>query len=88
MQFTLKQLLNDPNNSQFLNTDSIVRLKTDLEHLIDHEYVLTQRIRMCQTALRFGNYPATEAAGIKKEIAEHQAMIRQLHRLYDRVCAV
>ena len=88
MQFTLKQLLSDPANAQFLTADSIIRLKTDLEHYIEHEHVLTQRVRMCRTALRFGNHPVAETAMMKKEIAVHQTTIRQLHTLYDRVCAV
>ena len=86
MQFTLKQLLADPSHVKSLTANDIIRLKTDLEHFIEHEHVLTQHIRRCQTTLLFGNYSESEIAHVHDEIAKHQTTIFQLRTLYDCVC--
>jgi hypothetical protein len=86
MQFTLRQLLDDPSHADRLSDSGIVKLKTDLEHFINHEYVLTQRIQTCQTALQFDCYSDTEIINIQDEIGQHQTTIMQLHTLYDHVC--
>ena len=85
MQFTLRQLLDDPSKSKLLVTDDRIRLKIDLEHFIKHEYILTQRIQECQTALQLGHYPDMETIRIRDEISYHQTTIQQLHMLYNCV---
>ena len=85
MRFTLRQLLDDPSKSKLLVNDDIVRLKTNLEHLIEHEHVLTQRIQEYQVALHFGNHPDAETIRMREEISSHQTTIQQLHRLYHCV---
>ena len=86
MEYTLRQLLDEPSHVLSLTTNGRIRLKTDLEHFIEHEHVLTQRIRMCQTALQIGHYPNAELGSMKTEIAAHQITIQQLHTLYAKVC--
>jgi hypothetical protein len=83
MQYTLRQLLDDPSLAQFLTSDDTFRLRTDLEHFIEHEHVLTKRIQENQIALQFGNYSDAETTRMWDEISYHQATIQQLHVLYN-----
>jgi len=85
MRFTLRQLLDDPSKSKLLVRDDRIRLKIALEHFIEHEYVLTQRIRECRATLQLENYPEAEIIRIKDEIFYHQTTMQQLHTLYDCV---
>jgi hypothetical protein len=86
MQFTLKQLLTDPSHAKLLTVNCLMRLKADLEHFIEHEHILTQHIRRCQTTLLFGNFSESEITHVHEEIAKHQTTVLQLRALYDCVC--
>ena len=85
MQFTLRQLLDDPPTAQLLTPEDSFRLKTDLAHLIGHEHILTKHIQECQTALQFGNHPDTEITRIRNVISQHQTTLQQLHALYNHL---
>ena len=85
MEYTLRQLLDEPSRALSLTKDGRIRLKTDLEHFLEHKHILTQRIRMCQTALQMGHCPDAELGNMKAEINAHQTTIQQLHTLYNQV---
>jgi len=85
MQFTLKQLLSNPSDAGLLTAKGLLRLKTDLEHFLNNEHVLTDRIQECQTLIKSNPQSNVEVIYLQ-EIIQHQTTIRQLRSLYGYIC--